>query len=88
VSESFDQIRGSAVGNVAILLHLLGAVQTIASVTARPLRRQVLREQVAGIAELADRTIEAPQDRERFVHRLVQVIEGFEMVPAAPAAQR
>jgi uncharacterized membrane protein len=88
VSESFDQIRGSAVGNVAILLHLLGAVQTIASVTAKPLRRQVLREQVAGIAELADRTIEAPQDRERFAHRLVQVIEGFEMVPAAPAAQR
>jgi hypothetical protein len=48
----------------------------------------VLREQVAGIAELASRTIEAPQDRERFKNRLVQVIEGFEMEPAAPAEQR
>jgi len=46
VSESFDQIRGSAVGNVAIMLRMLGSLQTIASLTASPSRRQVLREQV------------------------------------------
>ncbi|MBE0473602.1 DUF2254 domain-containing protein [Rhodoferax sp.] len=87
VSEAFNQIRGNAAGNVSILLRLLGAVQTIASMTARPLRRQVLREQVAWIAELAERTIEAPHDLERFANRLAQVIEGFETVPAVPALQ-
>ncbi|MCJ7799668.1 MAG: hypothetical protein MUP33_07895, partial [Polaromonas sp.] len=69
-------------------MHLLGAVQTIASVTARPLRREVLREQVAWIAELAGRTIEAPHDSERFANRLNQVMKGFETGPAKPAAQR
>ena len=46
VAESFDQIRGSAKGNVAIMLRMLGALQTIASLTASPSRRRVLREQV------------------------------------------
>ena len=86
VSESFDQIRGSAVGNVAILLHLLGAVQTIASVTDRPLRREVLREQVAWIAELAGLTVAAPHERARLEHRLAQVLEGF--VPAPVVTDR
>jgi uncharacterized membrane protein len=88
VSESFDQIRGSAGGNTAMLLRLLSAVQTIASVTARPRRRQVLREQVAWIAELAGRTIEAPHDLDRFSNRLAQVIESFETAHDTLAAQR
>ena len=73
VAESFDQIRGSASGNVGIMLRMLGALQTIASLTTSPSRRQALREQVQWIAELAERTIESPHDRARFESRLAQV---------------
>jgi len=62
-AESFDEIRGSAAGNVAIMLRMLDALQTIASLTGRPSRRRVLREQMAWIAELAERTIKFPHAR-------------------------
>jgi uncharacterized membrane protein len=77
VAESFDQIRGSANGNVAIMLRMLGALQTIASLTTNPSRRRVLREQAQWIAELAERTIESPHDGTRFESRLANVREGI-----------
>ncbi len=46
LAESFDQIRGSAKGNVAIMLRILGALQTIAGLTASPGRRRALRDQI------------------------------------------
>jgi len=61
LAESFDQIRGSARGNVTIMLRMLGALQTIAGRTARLGRRRTLRDQVRWIAELAERTIEFAQ---------------------------
>ena len=89
VAESFDQIRGSAAGNVAIMLRMLGALQTIASLTANPSRRRALREQVQWIAELAERTIESPHDRARFESRLARVREALEANPASnPGAAR
>jgi len=82
VSESFDQIRGSATGNVAVMLRMLGALQTIASLTASPSRRRALREQAQWIAELAERTIKLPHDRARFESRLARVREELEAEPA------
>jgi uncharacterized membrane protein len=70
VAESFDQIRGSAKGNVAIMLRMLDALATIAGLTASPSRRRTLRQQVQCIAELAERTIESPYDQARFETRL------------------
>ena len=81
VAESFDQIRGSAQGNVAVMLRILGALQTIASLTASPGRRRVLREQVEYIGELADHTVESAHDRARFESRLAQVREAFDTEP-------
>jgi uncharacterized membrane protein len=81
VTESFDQIRGSAIGNLGIMLRMLGALQTIASLTASPSRRQALREQAQWIAELAERTIESPYDRSRFENRLARVREALETEP-------
>jgi uncharacterized membrane protein len=78
LAESFDQIRGSAIGNVAIMLRMLGALQTIASLTDMPGRRRAIREQVQWIAELAERTIEFPHDRIRLENRLTSVREGLE----------
>jgi len=75
VAESLDEIRGSAGGNIAIMLRMLEALQTIAGFTDSPSRRQVLREQVEWIVELAGRTIEFSCDRERFDKRLARVRE-------------
>ncbi len=81
VAESFDQIRVSAAGNVAIMLRMLGSLQTIASLATNPSRRQVLREQVECVAELAARSIESPRDRTRFENRLAQVRKALETAP-------
>ena len=70
VAESFDQIRVSAKGNVAIMLRMLDALETIAGLTTSPSRRRALRQQVQCIAELAERTIESPHDQARFESRL------------------
>lgn len=80
VAESFDQIRGSAKGNVAIMLRMLGSLQTIASLTSSPSRRRVLREEAEWIGELAKRTIESPHDQLRFESRLAHVREALDTV--------
>jgi len=81
LSEAFDQIRESAKGNLAIMLRMLAALQTIASLTANPSRRQALREQLECIAESAARTIESPHDRARLESRLTRVREALETEP-------
>jgi uncharacterized membrane protein len=58
VAEAFDQIRGSAEVNVAILARMLGALDTIGSLTIRHSHLRALDEQLQWIAELADRCIE------------------------------
>jgi uncharacterized membrane protein len=70
LAEAFDQIRASAAGNIAIMARMLGAIDTIASLTVSPSHLQALDEQVQWIAELADRTIEATHDRTRIERRL------------------
>ncbi|MFO7535511.1 MAG: DUF2254 domain-containing protein [Kiritimatiellia bacterium] len=78
LAESFDEIRGSAGGNVALLLRMLDALQTIASLTDSPSRRRLLREQAECIAELAKRSIESPHDQARFEVRLGQAREALQ----------
>ncbi len=78
VAESFDQVRDSAGGNAAVMLRMLGALRTIGSLTADPLRQQVLREQVDCIAELAARTIASPYDRARIENRLTRARSALE----------
>lgn len=77
VAGSFDEIRGSAGGNVAILLRMLEALGTIASLTDRAGRRRVLRDQADSMAELAERTIKSPYDMARFKHKLSRIREVF-----------
>lgn len=78
VSASFDQIRVSATGNVAIMLRMIGALQTIGSMTSSPERLLVLGRQVDAIAELAERTVESSYDRVRFESRLTRVREALQ----------
>ncbi len=77
VTESFNQIRDSAGGNVGVMLRMLGALQTIASLTTDLSRRQALHEQVEWIAELAKRTLASPHDRTRVESRLAHVREAL-----------
>lgn len=81
LAEAFDQIRGSAAGNVAVIARMLGAVHTIGSMTTNPHRRQALYQQFQSIAELADRTIEATHDRARIQQRLAEVREKLHVSP-------
>jgi uncharacterized membrane protein len=81
LAESFDQIRSNAKGDVAIMLRMLGAIQTLTSLTASPQRRRALREQVQWIAELAERTLESTHDRARIDTRLAHVCEALETEP-------
>lgn len=81
LADSFDQIRASANDNVGVLLRMLGALQTIASVTADPGRRRALGEQVNWIAELGERTVAAPHDRARLGSRVALVRRALEAEP-------
>ncbi|MEY6432907.1 DUF2254 domain-containing protein [Thioalkalicoccus limnaeus] len=74
---AFDQIRQNAEGNVAVLLRLLGALQTVAGVTLSPHRRDVLRQKIDEIAETAERSIRSPHDRDLLANRLVRVREAL-----------
>ena len=87
LAESFDQIRSSATGNVAIMLRMLGALQTIAGLTANPGRRRALRDQMLWIAELAERTLASAHDRARIETRLACVREALEAEPAMCAEE-
>ncbi len=73
VAESFDEIRGSASGNVAIMLRMLDALQTIGSLTHDAGRRRVLSEQLCCIAEVGAPSIPSSHDRARFEERLMLV---------------
>ena len=81
LNEAFNQIRQNARGNVAILSRMLGALQTIADLTASLSRRWLLRQKVEEIAEAAERTIVSPHDRVRFERRLARVREALETGP-------
>jgi uncharacterized membrane protein len=78
LAESFDQIRSSAKGNVAVILRMLGAFKTLAGMSAGPKHRRVLREQVQWIAELTERTVEPAHDRTRIYTLLERVHETIE----------
>jgi uncharacterized membrane protein len=82
LAEAFDQIRGSAEGNISIMARMLGAFETLADLTTNQRRRRALQEQVHWLAELAGRTTEASHDRARIAKRLQEVREALNAEPA------
>jgi uncharacterized membrane protein len=88
LAASFDQVRSNAGGNVAIMLRMVGAFQTIAGRTVNASRRRALREQVQWIAELAERTVESAHDRARIDTRLARLREALEDDPALCAGEK
>jgi len=78
LAESFDQIRSSAEANAAILERMLGALDSIGSLTIRFRYLRGLVEQLQCIEEHADRCIDSNHDRARIERRLSQVRETLE----------
>ncbi len=87
LAEAFDQIRGSAETNIAILAHMLGALHTIGSLTTKPGHLRALNEQLQYIDELVGRCIKARHDRERLEKRLSEVRKTLKTQSALSAAE-
>jgi len=87
LAEAFDQIRRSAEGNVAIMARMLGAIDTLASMSDSPDHRRALKEQVQWIAELANRSIVSAHDRAQINRRVIHVREALEADPAVCAGE-
>lgn len=62
---SFDQIRQNANGNVAVLMAMLQAIETIGSQVESMERSEALKRQVRKIASQARRSVVEPLDLER-----------------------
>ncbi len=84
LAEAFDQIRQNAQGNVAILTRQLDALATIARKTTGARRRQALRRQAELIAEVAERTIPAPQDCEGVETSLERLLRALDEPSGRP----
>jgi uncharacterized membrane protein len=78
LADSFDQIRRSAAGNVAVMARIISAFANIASLTGSPRHRKALWEQMQWIAELAERTIESTYDLRYIKRRLMKLSEMLE----------
>jgi uncharacterized membrane protein len=81
LGESFDQIRTSAKGDLAVMSRMLDGLQTLAGVTASAQRRRALRDHVQWIGELAERTLESIHDRARIDTQLARVRDMLEAEP-------
>jgi uncharacterized membrane protein len=64
LAKAFDQIRHNAEGNVAVIARMLGGLETLARGTRESGRRRALWRQLEVIAEMAERTVSSPHDRQ------------------------
>ncbi len=81
LDEAFDQIRNNSSGNVTIMVRMLGALQTCASKTVSPSRRQALEQHVRRIAELAEHSVTFAHDRARIDTQLTTIREALNATP-------
>jgi uncharacterized membrane protein len=65
ISESFDEIRTNAGGNATVILHLLLAFKTIATVAENPNRKRLIFKQISLLENLAEKTICSDYDAAR-----------------------
>lgn len=82
LAQSFNQIRDSAGGNVAVIERLLESLETLSGMTRSRSRRGALARQAQWLAELAERTIESTHERADISPKLghVRAVLEAEMV--------
>ena len=79
LAESFDQIRRSAEGNVAVIVRLLQALETIAGRTTDETRLRLIAQHACLLDALSDRTITPANDRAQireYVARLTMSLDA------------
>jgi uncharacterized membrane protein len=81
VSLAFDDIRRNAAGNVTVLLRMFDAIQTAAQLTRDSDRRRVLAFHAELVAEVADRSVSAPSDRDLLAKRARAVLATVAALP-------
>ena len=86
VSLALDDIRRNAEGNVTVLGRLVGAIEMTAQFTRMPARRRVLVEQMNLIAEVVERSVRAPSDRELLGGRIRAALAR--LAEASPTRER
>lgn len=79
LADAFDQIRGNAEANVAILARLITALETIGSLAIKQEHIHALDEQLQRIADLVGRSTEPVHDRVRLEGRLAQVVKQLKI---------
>lgn len=72
MSLAFEELIGSASGNVTLLIKVVGALETIGIRTRDRERRRIVRELLEQVAENGRRTVRAPPDAWRFEQSLEQ----------------
>lgn len=78
VAESLDQIRGSAGGNLSIMMRMLVALHTIGSLTDNMTRKRILCQHAQWIAETAKLNLRFQRDHELFDERQAWVLESLQ----------
>lgn len=87
VDAAFNQIRQSAVTNVAASIHLLEALQAIAVTTSGPEQRKVIRRHAEMIHHGVQKTLTEQTDRDDLEERFQEVMEKLGAGPYEPAAK-
>ena len=64
LDQAFDQIRHNATDNVAVIVRLLHALETLARLTPDPGRRADLLRHVCLVVDVAERSIRSPHERD------------------------
>ncbi|WP_434926286.1 DUF2254 domain-containing protein [Shewanella sp. HL-SH2] len=85
LADAFDQIRSCAEENLAILVRMLGAIETIGSLTTCPNRLRALDQQLQWIEELTARCFESSHDRAQLEMRQSKVRESLQAQSALRA---
>lgn len=70
LAESFDQIRRSAEGNVAVIMRMLQALETVAAQTADGRRLRVIAQQISLLETLTERSVKSEYDSAKIRERI------------------
>ncbi len=77
IATAFDQIRNNAIGNVAVIQHLLDAISGAADATDDEAHRRALKIHFKLVGELAAQSVDAQYDRDKLVARFNEGLEVF-----------
>ena len=84
MAEALDQIRENAKGNPAVMAALAHAIAVCAGQTQSSVRREVLREQLRLLEEIAERTLPSEYERAKIRAQVEHTRTRLELATCAP----